>query len=200
LARAKGRSADRLNGAARLDCCSTGITSAAGASASSRDGRRFDRRAPPAPAARQAALGPIGCARCILRSSSTRSTSSTPVLHHAASSPAPARTSTRRSAEASAPCAGPSTAARNEFAFEVLSRYKDPGEAEADIMRRLRGRRSSSLRPPRLHNGRSAQQGDQGSRAAPLASRRDTKLFNIAEAIEQGDCGGKRRCSASLAV
>jgi len=94
----------------------------------------------------------------------------------------------RLSAEASAPCAAPSTAARTSSRFEVLSPLQGSrAKAETDIMRRLQGRRSViGFGHPVLHNGDPRNKGDQGSR--PGASREPAgtrRLFDIAERIEQ---------------
>src|SRR5258706_144386 len=47
------------------------------------------------------------------------------------------------------------------------------------------------LRPPRLHDGRSAQQGDQGSRPAPLESRRGHEALRHRRTHRAGDVAGK---------
>ena len=137
-----------------------------------RDRRRLDRRAFPAPAARQDAGDAVGEARCTPRSTSTPSTNSMRRPLPAASSPAPAPTCIRRSPAASARCAAPSTAAPTKSRFEVMNRYETPDEAENDIVdaHRQQGSRDR-LRPPGLHHRRSAQQGDQGSRAQAVEGR-----------------------------
>src|SRR2546421_12588146 len=81
---------------------------------------------------------------------------------------------------------GPKHGGANEFAFEVLSRYSDPGEAEADIMRRLRGKeivigfghpvyttcdpRNKAIKKIPRHLSK---------------AQKNMKLFDIAERIEQ---------------
>ena len=70
---------------------------------------------------------------------------------------------------------GPKHGGANEVAFEVQNRYDTPDEAEADIRRARRGEAGDHrLRPPGLHDRRSAQQGHQGSRAPPVGGRRRT--------------------------
>src|SRR3989441_5254027 len=81
---------------------------------------------------------------------------------------------------------GPKHGGANEFAFEVLSRYKDPGEAEADIMRRLRGKEIVIGFGHPVYTT-----GDPRNKVIKEVARRlsqaggDTKLFDIAERIEQ---------------
>jgi 2-methylcitrate synthase len=81
---------------------------------------------------------------------------------------------------------GPKHGGANEFAFEVLSRYKDPGEAEADIMRRLRDKEIVIGFGHPVYTT-----GDPRNKVIKEVARRlskaggDTKLFDIAERIEQ---------------
>src|SRR5438445_776867 len=81
---------------------------------------------------------------------------------------------------------GPKHGGANEFAFEVLSRYKDPGEAEADIMRRLHGKEIVIGFGHPVYTT-----GDPRNKVIKEVARRlsqaggDTKLFDIAERIEQ---------------
>ena len=67
---------------------------------------------------------------------------------------------------------GPKHGGANEVSFEIQSRYATPEEAEADIRKRLRPRGDHRLRPRRLYDRRSAQQSDQGGRAALVAGAR----------------------------
>ena len=61
---------------------------------------------------------------------------------------------------------GPKHGGANEVAFEIQKRYDTPDEAEADIVQRIAAQGDRHrLRPPGLHDRRSAQQGDQGGRA-----------------------------------
>jgi len=81
---------------------------------------------------------------------------------------------------------GPKHGGANEFAFEVLSRYKDPGEAEADIMRRLQDKEIVIGFGHPVYTT-----GDPRNKVIKEVARRlsraggDTKLFDIAERIEQ---------------
>jgi len=81
---------------------------------------------------------------------------------------------------------GPKHGGANEFAFEVLSRYKDPGEAETDIMRRLQGKEIVIGFGHPVYTT-----GDPRNKVIKEVARRlsraggDTKLFDIAERIEQ---------------
>jgi len=81
---------------------------------------------------------------------------------------------------------GPKHGGANEFAFEVLSRYSDPGEAEADIMRRLRSKEIVIGFGHPVYTT-----GDPRNKVIKEVARRlsqasgDTKLFDIAERIEQ---------------
>ncbi len=59
---------------------------------------------------------------------------------------------------------GPKHGGANEFAFDTIGRYDSPDEAEAGHRRAHRRKADHHrLRPPGLHDLRSAQQGDQGS-------------------------------------
>ncbi|TMG73628.1 MAG: 2-methylcitrate synthase [Betaproteobacteria bacterium] len=76
---------------------------------------------------------------------------------------------------------GPKHGGANEFAFEVQSRYRDPGEAEADIMRRLRGKEIViGFGHPVYTTGDPREVARRLSKA-----RNDMKLFDIAERLEQ---------------
>ena len=81
---------------------------------------------------------------------------------------------------------GPKHGGANEFAFEVLSRYRNPGEAEADIMRRLLGKEIVIGFGHPVYTT-----GDPRNKVIKEVARRlsqasgDTKLFDIAERIEQ---------------
>ena len=81
---------------------------------------------------------------------------------------------------------GPKHGGANEFAFEVLSRYSDPGEAEADIMRRLRGKEIVIGFGHPVYTT-----GDPRNKVIKEVARRlskaqkNMKLFDIAERIEQ---------------
>ena len=69
---------------------------------------------------------------------------------------------------------GPKHGGANEVAFEVQKRYGDADEAEADIRRRVAAKEVViGFGHPGLHDRRSAQQGDQGSRAAPQHRERE---------------------------
>jgi 2-methylcitrate synthase len=69
---------------------------------------------------------------------------------------------------------GPKHGGANEFAFEVLKRYSNPDEAEADIMRRIQAR--EIVIDPRNEVIKSV---------AKRLSGKDLKLYSIAERIEQ---------------
>src|SRR5438034_10558833 len=81
---------------------------------------------------------------------------------------------------------GPKHGGATEFAFEVLSGYKGPGEAEADIMRRLRDKEIVIGFGHPVYTT-----GDPRNKVIKEVARRlskaggDTKLFDIAERIEQ---------------
>ena len=81
---------------------------------------------------------------------------------------------------------GPKHGGANEFAFEVLSRYKDPGEAEADIMRRLRGKEIVIGFGHPVYTT-----GDPRNKVIKEVARRlsktagEMRLFDIAERLEQ---------------
>ena len=85
---------------------------------------------------------------------------------------------------------GPKHGGANEVAFEIQKRYETPDEAEADIRRRVESQGSRHrLRPPGLHDRRSAQQGDQGSRAAAVQGRRQHEDVRDRRAARDGDVG-----------
>ncbi len=149
------------------------------------DRRRFDRRPLPAPAARHDAAGRVGARDAHLAQSSTPSTSSTRRPSPRASSPAPARTCTRRSPARSARCAARSTAA-------PTSRVRDP---EALRRRRTRPRPTSArASPTRRSSSASAIRCTRSPIRATRSSRRwraalsqdagNMKMFDIAERIE----------------
>jgi len=81
---------------------------------------------------------------------------------------------------------GPKHGGANEFAFEVLSRYSDPGEAEADIMRRLRGKEIVIGFGHPVYTT-----GDPRNKVIKEVARRlsktagEMRLFDIAERLEQ---------------
>src|SRR3989442_3313339 len=88
---------------------------------------------------------------------------------------------------------GPKHGGANEFAFEVLSRYKDPGEAEADIMRRLRGKEIVIGFGHPVYTT-----GDPRNKVIKEVARRLSQagggpnLFDLAERIEQGMWRGEK--------
>ena len=66
---------------------------------------------------------------------------------------------------------GPKHGGANEFAFEVLSRYKNPDRRRSRHRPPRAGEGDRDrLRPPGVHDRRSAQPGDQGGRQAPFAA------------------------------
>ena len=68
---------------------------------------------------------------------------------------------------------GPKHGGANEVSFEIQNRYASPDEAEADIRKRVEAKAGDHrLRPRGLYDRRSAQQGDQGSRAPAVEIRR----------------------------
>ena len=71
---------------------------------------------------------------------------------------------------------GPKHGGANEVAFEIQNRYRHAGCGRSghQASRRRQGGHHR-LRPPRLHDSRSAQSGDQGSRARAGARRRTTR-------------------------
>jgi 2-methylcitrate synthase len=79
---------------------------------------------------------------------------------------------------------GPKHGGANEFAFEVLSRYKNPDEAEADIMRRIQAREIViGFGHPVYTTGDPRNEVIKG--VAKRLSGKNLKLFEIAERIEQ---------------
>ena len=86
---------------------------------------------------------------------------------------------------------GPKHGGANEVAFEIQKRYDTPDEAEADIRRRVEAKEVIiGFGHPGLHDRRSAQQGDQGGRAAAVArTPAARKMFDIAERLEARDVG-----------
>ncbi len=79
---------------------------------------------------------------------------------------------------------GPKHGGANEFAFEVLSRYKNADEAEADIMRRIQAREIViGFGHPVYTTGDPRNEVIKG--VAQHLSVKDLKLFEIAERIEQ---------------
>ena len=81
---------------------------------------------------------------------------------------------------------GPKHGGANEFAFEVLSRYSDPGEAEADIMRRLQGKEIViGFGHPVYTTGDPRNQVIKEVARRLSKEQKDMKLFDIAERIEQ---------------
>ena len=78
---------------------------------------------------------------------------------------------------------GPKHGGANEFAFEVLSRYKNPDEAEADIMRRIAAREIViGFGHPVYTTG--DPRNEVIKAVAKRLSGKDLKLFSIAERIE----------------
>ena len=81
---------------------------------------------------------------------------------------------------------GPKHGGANEFAFEVLSRYRGPDEAEADILRRLRDKEIViGFGHPVYTTGDPRNKVIKEVARRLSAARKDTKLFDIAERIEQ---------------
>ena len=81
---------------------------------------------------------------------------------------------------------GPKHGGANEFAFEVLSRYSDPGEAEADIMRRLRGKEIViGFGHPVYTTGDPRNEVIKEVARRLSKAQKNMKLFDIAERIEQ---------------
>jgi 2-methylcitrate synthase len=79
---------------------------------------------------------------------------------------------------------GPKHGGANEFAFEVLSRYKNPDEAEADIMRRIAAREIViGFGHPVYTTG--DPRNEVIKAVAKRLSGKDLKLYSIAERIEQ---------------
>jgi len=81
---------------------------------------------------------------------------------------------------------GPKHGGANEFAFEVQSRYKDPGEAETDIMRRLREKDIViGFGHPVYTTGDPRNEVIKEVARRLSQARNDTKLFDIAERLER---------------
>ena len=81
---------------------------------------------------------------------------------------------------------GPKHGGANEFAFEVLSRYRGPDEAEADILRRLRDKEIViGFGHPVYTTGDPRNKVIKEVARRLSGARKDTKLFDIAERIEQ---------------
>jgi 2-methylcitrate synthase len=81
---------------------------------------------------------------------------------------------------------GPKHGGANEFAFEVLSRYKNPAEAEADIVRRVQGKEIVIGFGHPVYTT-----GDPRNKVIKDVARRlsqsagDMKLYDIADRLEQ---------------
>ena len=147
--------------------------------------RRFDRRRISCICCTASRRRPRGCVRCTRRSTSMPSMSSTPRPSPPASIAGTGADMYSAITGAIGALRGPKHGGANEVAFEVQKRYADPDEAEADIRRRDRSKGSRDrLRPPRLYDRRSAQQGDQGGRASARRGGRRHGMFDIAERIE----------------
>jgi 2-methylcitrate synthase len=81
---------------------------------------------------------------------------------------------------------GPKHGGANEFAFEVQSRYQDPGEAEADVLRRLRKKEIViGFGHPVYSTGDPRNQVIKEVARRLSQARNDMKLFDIAERLEQ---------------
>jgi 2-methylcitrate synthase len=79
---------------------------------------------------------------------------------------------------------GPKHGGANEFAFDVLSRYRNPDEAEKDILRRLEAKEIViGFGHPVYTTG--DPRNEVIKRVAKRLSGKDLKLFTIAERIEQ---------------
>jgi 2-methylcitrate synthase len=80
---------------------------------------------------------------------------------------------------------GPKHGGANEFAFEVLSRYKNPAEAEADIVRRVNAREIViGFGHPVYTTGDPRNQVIKGVAKRLSQQAKNEKLFDIAERIE----------------
>ena len=80
---------------------------------------------------------------------------------------------------------GPKHGGANEFAFEVLSRYKNPDEAEADIVRRLQAREIViGFGHPVYTTGDPRNQVIKGVAKRLSQQAKSMKLFDIAERLE----------------
>jgi 2-methylcitrate synthase len=81
---------------------------------------------------------------------------------------------------------GPKHGGANEFAFEVLKRYANPEEAEADIVRRVQAKEIViGFGHPVYTTGDPRNEVIKGVAKRLSTSARDMKLFEIAERIEQ---------------
>ncbi len=80
---------------------------------------------------------------------------------------------------------GPKHGGANEFAFEVLSRYKDPNQAEADIVRRLQAKEIViGFGHPVYTTGDPRNVIIKGVASRLSEQAKNTKLFGIAERLE----------------
>src|SRR2546425_12250501 len=81
---------------------------------------------------------------------------------------------------------GPKHGGANEFSYEVLSRYQDPGEAEADIARRVRAKEIViGFRHPVYTTGDPRNEVIKAVARWLSKSAGNTRLFDIAERLEQ---------------
>ena len=81
---------------------------------------------------------------------------------------------------------GPKHGGANEFSYEVLSRYSDPNEAEADIVRRVRAKEIViGFGHPVYTTGDPRNEVIKAVARWLSKSARDMKLFDIAERLEQ---------------
>ena len=81
---------------------------------------------------------------------------------------------------------GPKHGGANEFSYEVLSRYSDPNEAEADIVRRVRAKEIViGFGHPVYTTGDPRNEVIKAVARWLSKSARDIKLFDIAERLEQ---------------
>lgn len=81
---------------------------------------------------------------------------------------------------------GPKHGGANEFAFEVLSRYQDPGEAEKDIVRRLQAKEIViGFGHPVYTTGDPRNEVIKGVARRLSQAQKDMKLFEIAERLEE---------------
>ena len=81
---------------------------------------------------------------------------------------------------------GPKHGGANEVAFEVQSRYQDPADAEADVMRRLRGKEIViGFGHPVYTTGDPRNKVIKDVARRLSKTRNDMKLFDIAERLEQ---------------
>ena len=81
---------------------------------------------------------------------------------------------------------GPKHGGANEFAFEVQSRYSDAGEAEGDVVRRLRNKEIViGFGHPVYTTGDPRNQVIKDVARRLSQSQRNMKLFDIAERLEQ---------------